>query len=204
MGSLASGSLSISQFEVLEFDKEINPNFWTFVDESVSKAVFRDIDETYEEFSVGWVSVLDMFDADSLGRLCGVGDNHIALRMRVDERRVAGAALKKFVAKEERRVKKEKEIPRLPRQLRLEIKERVTAQLTRKALPVPKCADVAWNVETGVVYLLSTSQDMVNVFEDLFRETFGFSVRQRVPYTVATHLLEDADTLEKLQPTIIN
>jgi recombination associated protein RdgC len=204
MGSIIKGNVSVTQFDVLDFDTELSSGFWDFINTCVRKSVFRDIDDTYDEMSCGWVSVVDMFDAEFSQNTYNIVDEFVVMKMRLDERKVAPAALKKFIKKEERRVMKENEVPKLYRARKIEIRDRVTVELTRKALPVPKCADVVWDVESKTIFLMSTTQEIVNLFENLFRETFGVSVMQKVPYTIAQNILSgDKDSLESLQPSSI-
>jgi hypothetical protein len=63
-----SGSASFVRFSV---EGELPENVWDFIAERVAAFSFVDIDETYDEFSIGWVSVINMFDADfQYGLLC--------------------------------------------------------------------------------------------------------------------------------------
>ena len=66
--------------------------------------------------------------------------NDIVLSMRIDERKVPSAVLKKFCMKEEERARKEKQVPKLSRGHRLDIKESVKLMLTKKAVPIPAVA----------------------------------------------------------------
>jgi DNA recombination-dependent growth factor C len=154
-----------------------------FIEERVEAWGFKDIDDTYDEYAFGWVSVLDMFDS-SFVQPVNNGD-YVVMSMRVDERTVPGAVLKKAVAKEERRVMREKQAPRLSRGAKIDIKERVRVDLLRKVVPTPTVVEVCWEVSKGVIFFYSTNKKMQAIFEDLFKETFGLVVSQEVPYTVA-------------------
>ncbi len=183
---------------------ELPESFWDFVAERVAAHSFRDIDDTLEEYSIGWVSVASMFDADFAYGSYAAGD-YVVLSMRVDERKVAPAVLKKCVLKEEERLKRERQIPRLGRSARLEIKERVRTQLARKSVPVPAVYDVCWNLGDRSLFFFSTSKKAMSLLEELFRETFDLSVVLQVPWLAAGHLINDegALRLDALQPAVL-
>jgi hypothetical protein len=197
MGLLA-GTASFTRFTV---EGELPGNAWDFIAEQIEKRSFKDIDDTLDEFSVGWVSVGDMFDSKFAYGSYSAGD-YVALSMRVDERKVPGAVLKKFAAKEEARIKEEKDLRRIGRTLRLEIKERIKAELMRKSPPVPAVYDLCWNVPQGTVLFFSNGRKPLALLEELFKETFGLSLVMQVPWNTALQLVDEktAAKLETLQP----
>lgn len=197
MGLLA-GTASFTRFKV---DGELPGNIWDFIAEQIEKRSFKDIDDTLDEFSIGWVAVGDMFDSKFAYGAYAAGD-YVALSMRVDERKVPGAVLKKFAAKEEARIKEEKELRRLGRTLRLEIKERIKAELMRKSPPVPAVYDLCWNVPQGTVLFFSNGRKPLALLEELFKESFGLSLVMQVPWNSALQLVDEktAAKLETLQP----
>ncbi len=102
------GTASYVRFGV---EGELPENIWDFIADRVVTFAFKDIDETYEEDSLGWVSVTNMFDTDFDYASYAAG-NFVTLSMRLDERKVSAAIVKKFVQKEEERIKKEKRFPK--------------------------------------------------------------------------------------------
>lgn len=198
---LLTGSASFMRFAV---EGELPENFWDWVAEKVAAHSFQDIDDTLDEYSIGWVSVVNMFDADFAYASYAAAD-YVVLSMRVDERKVSPAVLKKMTAKEEERVLREKELPKLSRSMRLEIKERVRTQLTRKSVPVPAVYDLYWNLSDNTLLLFSTSKKAMTLLEELFKETFGMSLILQIPWTTAEHLAEGdaAANLESLRPAVL-
>ncbi|MCK5069650.1 MAG: recombination-associated protein RdgC, partial [Desulfocapsa sp.] len=164
---------------------------------------FRDIDESYEEDSLGWVSVTNMFDTDFEFASYAAG-NYVTLSMRLDERKVSAAIVKKFVQKEEERIKKEKQIPKISRSMRVEIKERIQNELMRKALPMPSVFDLCWNLEDSTLLFFSTNKKAQALLEDLFKESFGLSLIQQIPYLCGEHILneDDMDKLARITPDV--
>jgi len=188
-----NGSASFVRFSV---EGELPENPLEFIAERIMAFSFKDIDDSYDEYSIGWVSVLNMFDSQFQYASYAAGD-YITLTLRVDERKVSPAILKKFVQKEEERVKLEKQVPKLGRAQRVEIKERVRTELTRKAIPVPVTYDLCWNLSESTLLFFTTNKKAHAVLEDFFKETFGLLLRQQIPYVVGEQLL-DEERLERL------
>lgn len=192
--ALLTGSASLTRFAVTG---ELPASFWEFAAERIAAKSFKDIDDTLDEYSIGWVSVADMFDAGFAYSSYAAGD-YIALTMRVDERKVTPSVLKKFVMKEEERLKREKQIPRLSRAARLEIKERVRTELIRKSPPVPSTYDLCWNLADNSLFFFSTSKKAMALLEDLFKETFNLSLILQIPWLTGLRMAE-GDALKKYE-----
>jgi DNA recombination-dependent growth factor C len=182
----------------VRFNVEGDPpaDFWEFAAERISKYAFRDIDDNYDERSIGWVSCLDMFDSEFTHASYAAAD-YLILSLRIDERKVPAAALKKFTLKEEGRIKKERQIPRLSRDHRQEIKENMRLVLLKKAIPIPAVYDMAWNLSNNTVLFFSTSQKAIGSLEEFFKESFDLHLMMQIPYIAAGHLLP-ADKVEAL------
>lgn len=186
-----SGSASFVRFSV---DGDLPENVWDFIAERVAAFSFQDIDETYDEFSIGWVSVINMFDADFTYASYANGD-YVTLTLRTDERKVSPAILKKFCAKEEERIKKERQIPKVGKAMKTEIKERMRTELMRRAVPVPAVYDLCWNLSESTLLFFSTNKKAQAQLEDFFKETFGLTIMQQIPYLTAEHLLDEEESM---------
>ena len=198
---LLSGSASFTRFTV---EGEVPENFWDFVAQRVTEHSFQDIDDTIDEHSIGWVSVVDMFDSDFAFSSYAAGD-YVVLSMRVDERKVSPAVLRKFTAKEESRLKQEQGVRRLSRNVRLEIKERIRAEMVRKSPPIPAVYDLCWNLSNNTLLFFSNSRKALALLEDLFRETFELSLIMQIPWNNALQLADPAtaEKLADLQPALL-
>ncbi len=186
-----SGSASFVRFSV---DGDLPENVWDFIAERVAAFSFQDIDETYDEFSIGWVSVINMFDADFAYASYANGD-YVTLTLRTDERKVSPAILKKFCAKEEERIKKERQIPKIGKAMKTEIKERMHTELMRKAVPVPAVYDLCWNLAESTLLFFSTNKKAQAQLEDFFKETFGLTIMQQIPYLTAEHIIDEEESM---------
>ena len=199
--SFLAGSASFVRFSV-EGDLPDTP--LDFISERISSFVFEDIDDKFEEYSVGWVSILNMFDSafDYGSHLYG---DYVVLSLRADERKVSPSILKKFTQKEEERIKKEKQVPKLSRTIKLEIKERIRSELTRKAMPVPAVYDLVWSRSESSLYFFSTNKKAHMLLEDFFKDCFGLVLMLQIPFTTATQILTDDERqarLEQITPEI--
>jgi len=186
---LLSNSSSFVRYAV---NGDLPPNFWDFAAQRIRQFSFRDIDDNFEEKSIGWVSVHNMFDSAFAYTSYAAGD-YVVLSLRTDERRVSPAVLKKFSLKEEEKIKKEKELPRLNRSHRQEIKENVRLMLLKKAVPVPAVYDLCWNLSDAILLFFSTNKKAQEILENFFKETFGLSLTLQIPYLTAEHLIEEKD-----------
>lgn len=193
--SFLTGSSSFVRFSI---EGELPDNPLDFISDRIKSFVFEDIDDNFEEYSIGWVSVLSMFDSafDYGTHLFG---DYVVLSLRVDERKVSPSILKKFTQKEEERIKKEKQVPKLSRTLKLEIKERIRTELTRKAMPVPAVYDLVWSLGESSLYFFSANKKAHMLLEDFFKDCFGLLLMLQIPYTTAAQLLSDDDQKARLE-----
>ena len=197
---LLKGSASFVRFNV---EGELPDNPLDFVADRVVSFSFQDIDETYDEYSIGWVSVHNMFDTKYKFASFLTGD-YVTLTLRIDERKVSPAILNKCVQKEEERVKQEKQIPKIGRAMKVEIKERIRAELTRKSVPIPAIFDMCWNLSSQTLFFFSTNKKIQAVLEDFFKESFGLLIKQQIPYIVAESMVSEEERirLETATPDI--
>ena len=197
---LLKGSASFVRFTL---EGDLPENALDYIADRIVSFSFRDIDDTYDEYSIGWVSILNMFDSQFQFASYAAGD-YITLTLRIDERKVSPAILKKFTQKEEERIKSERQIPKLSRTMKVEITERVRVELMRKAIPVPSTFELCWNLSESSVLFFSTNKKIHAVLEDFFKESFGLLMRQQIPYTIAEHLLDEENQpiLGNLTPQI--
>ncbi len=199
MGFL-KGSASFVRFSV---EGELPENPLDFIADRVVSFCFRDIDDTYDEYSIGWVSILNMFDSQFKYASYAAGD-YITLTLRMDERKVSSAILKKVIQKEEERVRLEKELPKLSRAVKVEIKDRVQTELMRKAIPIPTVFELCWSLSDSTLIFFSTNKKAQAILEDYFKESFGLLIKQQIPYITAEHLLDEEQVaaLGRISPEI--
>jgi len=189
---LLKGSASFVRFSVMG---DLPENPLDYIADRVVSFSFKDIDDTYDEYSIGWVSLLNMFDSEFEYASYVAGD-YITLTLRIDERKVSPAILKKMVQKEEERVRLERQLPKLGRSVKVEIKERIRVELMRKAIPVPSTFELCWSLSDSTLLLFTTNKKIHAVLEDFFKESFGLLIRQQIPYTTAENLVSEEQLLQ--------
>ncbi|MFO7760965.1 MAG: recombination-associated protein RdgC [Desulfobia sp.] len=197
---IISSSFTFVRYSV---EGELPDNFWDFAAKCITSCSFRDIDDTLDERSLGWVSVHNMFDTDPQYEDYAVGD-YIVLSLRIDERKIPTKLLKKYCLKEEVRLKKKKELAKLSKSQKMEIKENVHWQLLKQIPPQAATYDICWNLAESVLYFFSTTEKVQSELENFFKETFGLSLQLQIPYLTAEHLLEPDKHYElaRLSPQI--
>ncbi|MDO5537730.1 MAG: hypothetical protein Q4F72_09410, partial [Desulfovibrionaceae bacterium] len=119
----------------------------------------------------------------------GVIRKHLTLALK-KEKLAIQAAGKKYISKERKK----------------EIKEQVILRLRKGFLPVPAEINVIWNTVKGEVWLASTQGKVIELFMQLFQETFGLHLAQLTPSGLAVSLLGDdkADAVASIQPSAFN
>lgn len=195
MSPLLTGAANFMEFQIDGFLPEENQ--LSFIHDRIKQFSFQDIDDTYDEYSIGWVSVLDMFD-NTFAFASDMNGDFVTISFRVDERSVPGAVLKKYVEKECRREMTEKQIPRLSRSMKVQIRERIRTEFMRKAKPSPTVVNLAWDLAGNRVWFFSTNKKVQALLEDFFWETFGLRLRQNVPYVAAESIIPDVTALEAI------
>ncbi len=193
-----------STFVRYSVEGQLPDNFWDFVAERIAQFSFQDIDDTFDEYSIGWVAVDNMFDSGFAHASYAVGDQ-VVLSLRIDERKVSKTLLKKFSLKEEERLKKERQIPRLSRSQCVQIKEDIRLQLAKKALPMPSVYELSWNLANNTILFFSISTKAQSTLEDFFKECFGLTIILQVPYLAAANLLDlsEQEKLKEIHPEIL-
>jgi DNA recombination-dependent growth factor C len=201
MGLLNGKGTAFIKFKVGDHRVLPSGDFYGFAEEAIRNHAFRDIDDNYDEISAGWVSVNDMLDGEFDNDSWRVGD-YLLLSLRVDERKVPAATLKKLVLKETKRIQRERQIPRLSRDHQNEIKEMVRLNLLKRAVPQPAVYDMAWDLNSGILLFFSTSANPLSALEQIFHQTFGVHIVQQVPYLLAQRFAPtEEDLVASLTPS---
>lgn len=201
MGILSS-SVSLTRYKIIS---EVKDSVIRQATDRLTEYSFRDIDNTIEERSFGWVGFEDMLDS-ALASAPPQKAHYLAFALRLDTRRIAPAVFKKHFRLALDRMREQVKDPGAGRRffsrddLR-ELREQVKQQLLGKTLPVPAVFDVVWNLDTHVVYLASTRAKTRDMFEELFARTFEAHLAPLTPYFAALDILgekarPDLDALE--------
>lgn len=199
MSRIFASSTSLTQFAV-SGPLPGNEDMFQFIAEALQKFAFQPIDNSAEPVSTGWVQADDV----SLASFENPGslwiDNYLFFSLRQDTRRIPAAVLKAEMKKEEEKyLKANPNMRRLPKLMREEKKELVTARLLAKSLAAPSIHDVVWDLKTGIINLFSNSNKALELFDSYFRKTFpGFSLKMVVPYSRAEQICSPLNLADRL------
>lgn len=152
-----------------------------------------------EEIIFGWSSLIDTYEPffDDMSFMTG---NYLTVSMRIDQKKIPGALLKKEVHKLQKKVMKEKGFNKLSRSLKLEIREAVRNNILAGMKATPNDFDVVLDFSNNTAYLFNNGKLPREVFEHLMKETFNVQLEMVFPFTMALPYVEQAK-LELIQPT---
>lgn len=201
MGFL-NASCSFTRFRIAD---DIPADLWTQIPQKLKQFAFRDIDETADERSFGWVCFEDMLDSQWHTAPPEKGA-YLLFSLRLDTRRVPAGVIKKHFALELRR-EKERNAQQgktfISRERKKELKEQVILRLRQRFLPVPAEFNVVWATDKQTVWFASTQGKMVDMFTEYFIQTFDLHLEQMTPFDLALSLLDEktSSRLDTLEPT---
>ncbi|MDR1038766.1 MAG: recombination-associated protein RdgC [Deltaproteobacteria bacterium] len=167
-----------------------------FIGERLKKFAFRDIENSSEESSSGWVELLDALNWDFGEGSYRIGPNY-AFTMRLDQRKLPGKILNRYyVIREAEVVEKTGRKPNGVR--RKELKEALRLELLRRCLLTTDLYEVVWLTGRQEIWLSGGGEKLRALFEDLWGRTFGIAIRMLVPVTIGLELLDDDGRLRLL------
>lgn len=194
--SFLKASTSFTRFRITE---TVPQQLWGEIADRLKQYAFRDIDETSDERSLGWVSFEDMLDTEWREAPPQKGA-YIVFSLRLDTRRVPPAVLKKHTAialKAEDARNREQGKKYIARERKKELREQVELRLRSRFLPIPAEFNVVWNTQDNAVFFASTQPKMIEAFQEHFSKTFNLDLDQLTPYGLAAKILGE-DGLAKL------
>jgi hypothetical protein len=203
MGILST-SLSLTRYKIVG---NVPDALWPEIQTRLLKSSFRDIDNTADERSFGWVCFDNMLDPAWQTAPPEKGE-YLTFALRLDTRRLPAAVLNKhfqLFLNDYMADLKQKGIETISRQKKKELKDMVRAQLMAKILPVPAYFDVVWDMGKNIVCFASTRPKILELFEELFTKTFELHLEPQNPFFMALNILgeEQLSKLEALEPTLL-
>ena len=201
MGILAASG-SFTRYAVVE---ELTGQLAAELHERLARHSFRDIDDTADERSFGWVCLDDWLD--SFWRAAPPEKAHyLAFSLRLDTRRVPPAVFKKhflLAVKAEKEAMKETGKSFITKDRKSEIKDQVMLKLRTRFLPIPAVFDAVWNLRSNRVYLATTNSKVRVMFEEHFAMSFGLNLELLTPYFLALRTVDKSRhaLLDDLEPS---
>ncbi len=197
MGILAN-TVSICQFQVI--GRLPADDLFEWASTRLADRAFRSIDRGSEELSVGWVHLDDPKENSFDTPQAFWRDRFLTFSMRRDQRRVPSALIKAHMEKAETEfLAAHPGLQRVPRQKREELRDAVHGSLLAQTLPVPAVFDVVWDTQSGRLTFACLNAKVVELFDNLFRQTFeGFRLVAVHPFARAEAVV-DQNLLPALQ-----
>jgi hypothetical protein len=198
MGAL-KGSVSLTRFRVRG---SVPKRFASPYMQAIRLRKFADLSvDGEEEQSSGWCVAGDPLDLQ-LQQQDVIRHNYIVLGLRVDRWRIPRPLFKAQFESAVQAWRERTGREKINRTDKDELAFRVTRALRKKVLPVMRCFDVCWNVDTGSVLFWSRSPRTKEDFRELFEQTFSLELDEDSPYMSAKALLSEAalEQLTDLEP----
>ena len=175
-----SGPITYRKYRVVG---ELEGSFQEGFMEAILKNRHKDIDpQSEDELRVGWVQIGDLLaDEPVFDKVFYAGK--LFLTMRMDTLRLPAASLRVYLTQAEEEFREATGKERLSKADREEVRDMVTKQLRKRAIPGIKGFDMVWDFENKSVRFWSLSKAPCEEFEHLFTETFGFRLIPRTPFT---------------------
>ena len=195
-----------SSFCRYKLEEPPSDSFWQMFPDKLLEFGFREIDNSNEERSFGWVNIDDMLDTKWELSPPYKGE-FAAFALRLDTRRIQSAVFKKYFRlawNDLLQKKQEQGKKNINKQEKNDLKETVRSRLMGYTLPVPAVFDVVWNRDTNCIYFGSTRQKVKDLFEELFYNSFGLVLQSLSPYHLAGDLLEEGyrEQLDNYEPCV--
>jgi len=175
---LIKGAFTFMQFFV---DGKLPQAFTTFAHSRIRGNAFREASNSNEEKRMGWVSAMDVLDADFEKTHYALGD-YLIFSLRIDRKTIPPKLMKVRLMEEQRRFLSEHKQTRIGKAMNEAIKEKVKLEIMTKSDPVPSFYDVLWAVGQNKVYFSSLSDKVADDFVDLFKKTFSLGLKRTLPH----------------------
>ncbi len=176
---LTSGSLTARAWRVIDI---IPPNFKELFERNLKRHAFQAVDpERGQLQSMGWVNIRQLLDSRlTLDKV--LFGNLILLALRVDKLVINQKVFRATLAREIARVLREKGKGGLSREERLVIEDKVRLDLIKRTQPNTAVYELAWHLESGLLFFGTTAERLNLAFSDLFTETFQVSIEPQFPF----------------------
>jgi DNA recombination-dependent growth factor C len=177
--SLTAGSATVRVWRVLD---ALPAGFKEAFERNLRRHAFKPIDpERGQLHSIGWVNARQMLDANlNLEKV--LFGNLILVGLRRDQLTINQKLFRATFAQELAKTLRANDRPRLSREERLVLEDKVRLDLIKRTQPAANVYEMAWHLEQGLVFFGSTSNKLGLIFSDLFSETFQVSIEPQFPY----------------------
>lgn len=177
MGFL-KGSMTFSQYRV---EGELSSDFTTIFDEQLKKYSFPDFIGAAAEKAIGWTDIGDPLDTGFAFAKYNFG-NYLIFSLRIDRKIIPPSLLRVKCLQAEKNFVAKRDIKKIHRAQREEIKDAVRSDLLKKVLPTPSFFEICWHPQEKRILFSSLSDKMIDDFHSFFKESFGYSLHPLLPW----------------------
>lgn len=202
MGFLNASS-SFTRFSIVD---PVPEQLWADIPDLLKKGALLDIDELPEMEAKGWTCFDDYLDTQWVTASPHKGE-YLAFTLRIDTRRIPAGVIRKHVTlalKKEKLANLAQGKTYISKERKKEIKEQVTLRLRQRFLPVPAEINVVWSICKNEVWLASVQNKVIELFMQLFLDTFQLHLQQLTPSALAIQLMGEGqvETIDRIEATV--
>jgi len=135
----------------------------------------------------GWCKIGEPFELELRGDDV-LADGLVVLGFRTDRWQIPASMMKARMREAEAAYLEKKGRERLGKKERAELKEMVARKLRRQTAPTTRVVDLVWSLDEGLVRFFSHAPKAAGAMTELFHKTFGMTLVQEAPYTLAERL----------------
>lgn len=202
MGFL-NASTSFTRFSIVD---PVPEQLWSDIPDLLKKGALLDIDELPEMEAKGWTCFDDYLDTQWVTASPHKGE-YLAFTLRIDTRRIPAGVIRKHVTlalKKERLANLQQGKTYISKERKKEIKEQVILRLRQRFLPVPAEINVVWSIRRNEVWLASVQSKVIELFMQLFLDTFQLHLQQLTPSALAVQLMGEGqvEAIDRVEATV--
>ena len=202
MGFLNASS-SFTRFSIVD---PVPEQLWADIPDLLKKGALLDIDELPEMEAKVWTCFDDYLDTQWVTASPHKGE-YLAFTLRIDTRRIPAGVIRKHVTlalKKEKLANLAQGKTYISKERKKEIKEQVTLRLRQRFLPVPAEINVVWSIRRNEVWLASVQNKVIELFMQLFLDTFQLHLQQLTPSALAIQLMGEGqvETIDRIEATV--
>ena len=172
MTKLLKGNISFAVFIPEKVPESIEK-----VREVLAGSAFQRLDPTdLRDESVGWVDAVLCFDNENFSSL--LHDSFLVFALREDKYSFTAAQLRPYIEEAEFVFKRENNLEYIAAQQKKEIREQVVRRMKTNSYPKTTITEVAWDMDSKLIYLFSQLGATVAKFTDIFEKSFETSINQ--------------------------
>ena len=172
---LINGGASYTRFVVNE---EIPKDFHTVATSRLERFAFKEINpKKHEEISIGWVAYDNPTNARVTIEKAFFGDYSV-LGIRVDKKTISSILYKAELSQALRVLRQELKGKKPTTQRVSELREELRTKMLEAIAPQVAVYEMVWNFQSGTVFFSSQSRKAVDMFTELFKDTFELTLNE--------------------------